>query len=228
VDSKIVKPTPERPFEGLVSITSEVSPIASTEYESGRTSEEEVTITRMLDKILRRSDAIDKEALCILAGRRVWHLRLTLQFMSDSGNMLDCACLAGIIALKHFRRPDVEVVGDDVIVHSPLERAPIPLSLHHMPLCFTFAFFLTDTPSPTLVLDPSQLEQRLAAGLVSVALNAQKEICVLNKLGGVPLKAEDLLGVLDIAVLKAKELSDHVDEALQEDWKTRKSTVEFR
>ena len=33
-------------------------------------SEEEVTITRMLDKVLRRSDAVDKESLCILAGQR--------------------------------------------------------------------------------------------------------------------------------------------------------------
>lgn len=30
--------------------------------------------------------------------------------------MLDCACLAGIVAFKHFRRPEVEVIGDDVIV----------------------------------------------------------------------------------------------------------------
>ncbi len=36
-----------------------------------RASDEEVTITRMLDKILRRSDTIDKESLCILAGQRV-------------------------------------------------------------------------------------------------------------------------------------------------------------
>ena len=30
--------------------------------------------------------------------------------------MLDCACLAAIVALRHFRRPEVEVVGDEVIV----------------------------------------------------------------------------------------------------------------
>ncbi len=36
-----------------------------------RTSDEEVTITRMLDKVLRRSDALDKESLCIVAGQRV-------------------------------------------------------------------------------------------------------------------------------------------------------------
>lgn len=38
-----------------------------------RPSDEEVTMTRMLDKVLRRSDAIDKESLCVLAGQRVCH-----------------------------------------------------------------------------------------------------------------------------------------------------------
>jgi hypothetical protein len=37
-------------------------------------SEEEVTITRMLDKIIRRSDVVDKESLCIQSGQRVRQL----------------------------------------------------------------------------------------------------------------------------------------------------------
>ena len=32
--------------------------------------------------------------------------------------MLDCACIASITALKHFRHPEVEVVGDEVTVVS--------------------------------------------------------------------------------------------------------------
>jgi hypothetical protein len=36
-----------------------------------RPSEEEVLISRMLDKVLKRSDVVDKESLCILAGQRV-------------------------------------------------------------------------------------------------------------------------------------------------------------
>ena len=51
-----------------------------------------------------------------LTSSQVWHIRLTLHFLADAGNLLDCACLAGIVALKHFRRPDVEVVGDEVTV----------------------------------------------------------------------------------------------------------------
>ncbi|KAH9931740.1 ribosomal protein S5 domain 2-like protein [Amylocystis lapponica] len=216
VDAKMVKPPPERPLEGIISIHSEISPMASSEYEPGRPSDEEVAITRMLDKVLRRSDVVDKESLCVLAGQRVWHLRLTLHCLADAGNMLDCACLAGVVALKHFRRPEVEVVGDEVTVHRPSERAPVPLSMHHTPFCFTFAYF--PDPATPPVLDPSHLEQQLSAGLVSVALNAQRELCVVQKAGGVPLAADELLRVVDVAVGKAKELDKIVEARLKEDW----------
>lgn len=36
VDAKMVKPSPERPFDGIISIHSEISPMASSEYELGR------------------------------------------------------------------------------------------------------------------------------------------------------------------------------------------------
>ncbi|KAJ7594934.1 ribosomal protein S5 domain 2-type protein [Mycena floridula] len=223
VDASMVKPPPERPFDGTLTIHSEISPMASSEYELGRPSEEEIMITRMLDKVLRRSDAVDKESLCIIAGQRVWHLRLTIHFLSDAGNMLDCACLAGIIALKHFRLPEVEVVGEEVTIHAPTERAPRPLAIHHVPFCFTFAYF--PDPSTPPVLDPTRLEQRLSAGLMSVALNAQRELCVVQKMGGVPLATDEILKIIDIAVTQAKSLNQLVEARLLEDWATRKVEV---
>ena len=36
VEGKMVKPLPERPFEGMITIHSEISPMASSEYEPGR------------------------------------------------------------------------------------------------------------------------------------------------------------------------------------------------
>lgn len=36
VDAKMVKPPPERPQEGTITIHSEISPMASTDYEPGR------------------------------------------------------------------------------------------------------------------------------------------------------------------------------------------------
>lgn len=111
VDAKMVKPQPERPIEGTITIHSEISPMASSDYEPGRwvcelffsyfiptrlksivrPSDEEVTITRMLDKVLRRSDAVDKESLCILAGQRVC---LSHIFLIHLINSLACVGLA--------------------------------------------------------------------------------------------------------------------------------------
>jgi hypothetical protein len=49
-------------------------------------------MTRMLDKVLRRSDAIDKESLCILAGQRVCHVHLVLELdMLKKGGWLGLA-----------------------------------------------------------------------------------------------------------------------------------------
>jgi hypothetical protein len=36
VDAKMVKPPPERPFEGIITIHAEISPMASPDYEPGR------------------------------------------------------------------------------------------------------------------------------------------------------------------------------------------------
>lgn len=62
----------------------------------------------------------DTIAFFIMAGVhfivQVWHIRLTIHCLADAGNMLDCACLAGMVAMKHFRRPDVEVIGDEVTI----------------------------------------------------------------------------------------------------------------
>ncbi|EIN04511.1 ribosomal protein S5 domain 2-like protein [Punctularia strigosozonata HHB-11173 SS5] len=232
IESRLVRPPPERPYEGIISIHSEVSPMASSEYEAGRPSEEEVTITRMLDKVIRRSDTVDKESLCILAGQVVWHLRLTLHFLADAGNVLDCACLASIVALRHFRRPEVEVVGEDVVLHQPDERAPVPLAMHHTPFCFTFAFFHPPSSSTVdeiiTVLDPSLLEQTLCGGTMSVALNAQRELCVVQKAGGVPLAQHEILHVVNLAVQQAKLMERFVEDTLASDWEKRKKTVEVR
>ena len=76
------------------------------------------------------------------------------------------------------------------------------------------------------VIDPSHLEQRLSAGLLSIALNAQKEMCVFQKLGGVPLSPKDILAILNVAVVRARELHEYTETRLNEDWASR--MVEFR
>ncbi|KAL1412495.1 3'-5'-exoribonuclease [Vanrija albida] len=213
VTATIVKPRDDRPYEGFLVISSEISPMASSVFEAGRSSEDEVMITRLLEKSIRRTEAVDREALCILAGEKVWHLRLTLHFLSDSGNLLDCASLAAMTALRHFRKPEVEVIGGEVIVHSPDERAPVPLAIHHTPLCLTFAYFENLSP----ILDPTHLEEVLASGTMTITLNAQRELCVLSKAGGTALAADEIMNIVRVGVERVRAIVKLMDEALAKD-----------
>jgi exosome complex component RRP45 len=227
----------------------------------------------MLDKIFRRSDAIDREALCVIAGERVshpvhfhplppflkspfpipskhlqvWHLRIAVHALADAGSLLDCASLACAAALRHFRRPDVEVLGArDVIVHAPDSRAPVPLALHHTPFCVSFAFYRATSDSaagvgtragaggggasssslpPRVLLDPAGLEQRLAHGTLNLAITAQRELAVVHKAGGLPLAPEVLMGAVHVAARRAKEFEGWLDVRVREDWVQKKVEV---
>jgi len=232
----------------------------------------------MLDKIFRRSDAIDREALCVIAGERVshpvhlhrlpprlkppfpishplkinyqvWHLRIAVHALADAGSLLDCASLACAAAIRHFRRPDVEVLGArDVIVHAPDSRAPVPLALHHTPFCVSFAFYRAASDSaagagtragagggggasssssllPRVLLDPAGLEQRLAHGTLNLALTAQRELAVVHKAGGLPLAPGVLMGAVQVAARRAKELEGWLDVRVREDWVQKKVEV---
>ena len=56
------------------------------------------------------------ESLCILTHEYVWEISVNLHVIDYDGNILDCANLAALCALAHFRYPAVTVTGTDVQV----------------------------------------------------------------------------------------------------------------
>ena len=60
---------------------------------------------------------------------------------------------------------------------------------------------------------------------MSISLNAQRELCVVQKAGGVPLAPDEVLRIINVAVGKAKELDRLVEQRLKEDWATRNVEV---
>jgi exosome complex component RRP45 len=72
----LVSPRPDRPYEGFVEIRSEIQPMAGLQFERGRSNEEEVLFDRGIDKAVRRSEVVDREALCVVAGFKVSYLCL--------------------------------------------------------------------------------------------------------------------------------------------------------
>ncbi|CDS06032.1 hypothetical protein LRAMOSA08560 [Lichtheimia ramosa] len=214
VSAKVERPRQDKPTEGVLIFNTEISPMASPAFESGSRPEEEVLISRIVEKALRRSRAIDTEGLCIVAGEKVWAIRVDLHFLDHDGNIVDCAGIAAIAALLHFRRPDVTVIGEEVTIHPVDQRNPVPLSIHHIPICVTFAFF---DKGQLMVVDPNYLEEKVRVGTMTITMNIHKEICALSKAGGIPLEMDQVLRCSQIAVVKVSETTELIQKALEED-----------
>ncbi|CAG8602502.1 14091_t:CDS:2 [Funneliformis caledonium] len=219
VSCEVIRPYPDRPNEGMITLSTELSPMAFPNIEPGRPSEEEVLVSRILEKAIKRSRAIDTEGLCIVANEKVWSIRVDIHFLDHDGNIIDAACIAAISALAHFRRPDVTVIGEEVTIHPIEQRNPVPLSVLHMPICITFAFF---EDGKYVVVDPTLQEEQIRQGDMTMTLNVHKELCTLSKAGGIPLEMETIIDCSRIATSKATWITEQIHSALEAEAKKLK------
>jgi len=220
VSAEIVEPPPERPNAGILQTYCELSPMAAPEFRPGRASERAVEIGQILERGLKQSKAVDTEALCILAGRKVWQIRLDVHVLDHCGNMIDCANLAAIAALRHFKKPEVQVSGEEVKVFSAEERQPTPLSILHSPLSVSICFISPPEEAEEealVVVDPLLKEEECASGSLTLTQNSNRELCGLQKLGGVGLSVGQLLKCNEIAAVKVQEMAAFLQRVLDED-----------
>lgn len=66
---------------------------------------------------------------------------MDLKIINHAGNLIECASLATLSSLAHFKRPDVTRSGDSIIIHTMSDMDPIPTVLYHYPVCVTFAVY---------------------------------------------------------------------------------------
>lgn len=214
ISCEVVAPYPDRKFDGIFIITTEFSPMASPAFEVGRPTSDEVVLSRILEKAIRRSSALDTESLCIIAGEKCFSLRADVHILDHDGNLIDAACIAVVTALQHFKRPDVEVHGEKVTVFTPREREPIALSMLHHPLCVTFSYY----DSGTIVLQDTTLaEEQVREGEVIITMNKNGELCQIAKYGGVPVDALAIVDWTNKAGVKVQAMSKFIEQRLKED-----------
>jgi exosome complex component RRP45 len=213
VTCDIVEPYPERPTEGFLLFNTELSPMGSEEYDTQKRSEKSIEISRIIERSLRGSKSIDTEALCIIAGKKVWSVRVDIHVIDDFGNTIDAAHLAAISSLLHFKRPDVTVQGEEYKIHSIEERNAVPLSIHHIPICVSFAFFLN---GDEFVVDPDEKEISISTGNMTIALNTQAEVCGVQKGGGIAVDSKTILQCTKLAANKSKEITLILQKALKQ------------
>ncbi len=180
VTAELVEPYPDRAAEGALQVFVDFSPMASPLFEPGRPSDDAVELMRLLERALRRSQAVDVEALCVVAGRRVWSVRCDVTVLDQRGNLADACLAAALAALRTYQLPAVAVTGagDEATVRVlPAEQAERqPLVFHHTPVGVTVGFFVGPSGgAPVAAFDPTDREEIVMAAALSVVLNQHGE-----------------------------------------------------
>jgi len=216
VSAEIVKPRETRPNEGELFVNVDLSPLASPAFEAGRLSEKGVEVNRLVERCLKESQPIDVESLCLVAGEKVWSIRVDVQAMNDSGNLIDCSVIAAVAGLANFRRPEVSVSGEDINIHTFEEKLGVPLNVHHMPISITFGFI-----GERCVIDPTDKEEAIIDGSMFMATNTLGEVCCAQMAGGVSLTFEQIMHCTQLSIIKSSEITQQIKNALEIDKKRR-------
>jgi exosome complex component RRP45 len=175
---QVVEPSSHRPAEGVIRYSVEFSPMAAPSFQAGRPLPAAVEVLRVVERALKESRAVETESLCIVAGEKVWAVRVDITVLDHCGNIADAVAFAALASLLHFRKPHVEVIGSEVTIHTLQSHAPDALSVHHRPVCVSFAF--VGEGAETAAVDPSLVEEEVAVGSLTMALNVHRELCAVS------------------------------------------------
>ena len=196
VKMAIEKPYPDTPDSGNLMVGAELTPLASPEFESGPPSIQAIEIARVVDRGIRESKAIDTKKLCIEEGETLWSVMIDLIPINDAGNLFDVSSLSALAAIKNAKFPKLE--GETI---NYMEKIDESLPLTKEPISVTVCKI-----GKHLIVDPLPEEEKVIDARLTVAVAEDGKLYALQKGGDVPLKEEEIMKMVDIAVEKTKEL----------------------
>ncbi len=188
-------PFADTPNEGTLMVNSEFSPLASPDFEAGPPSENAVELSRVVDRGIRESHAIDLEKLVITSGEKVWTVFVDIHIINHAGNLLDAAALAAVSALHNAQIPKYEneqVVRGEYVSKLPMKFKPMTVTVCKI--------------GKDIILDPLLEEEGALDSKLSIAVRDDDKICAFQKQGVKGIPFNELEKFVDIAIEKSKEL----------------------
>ena len=249
----LVPPSPDRPAEGMVNFSVDLSPMACSSFRQAPPSTTAIGVSRgpnfsdseqrllsnrilrCIERIILIGGALDTEALVLIPGKWVWRLSISLTVLDHGGNILDACVLATMAVLRHYRKPQVDLQEqqDETSLSRTLVlptmipsivKEPTPLPLHHTPLSTSCALIPSDdavnssssTSIVAVLVDPTDREELVQFGTLTIAMNIHSEVCLLDYGGGCELTPLKLKECCKLAELSIKQLCQMLEESLKE------------
>jgi exosome complex component RRP42 len=198
VKLSLEKPYPDTPEEGGIMINAELTPMSSSEYETGPPRMKAIEIARVVDRTIREAKAIDFKKLCVVKNELAWFVSIDIVSINDAGNLFDAASLAVLAALNNtnLRPYDPETKAVDYKQKTteklPLTKSPLAVTVYKI--------------AGQFLVDPSSEEEHCHEARLTVGSDANHVISALQKGGDQPITIDDVSKMVDIAIEKADML----------------------
>jgi exosome complex component RRP42 len=186
----IETPYADTPNVGTMMVNAELLPLSGRRFEMGPPGIEAIELSRVVDRGIRESKAVDVKKLCITKGEKVWGVSADICTLNDAGNLFDASGLAVIAALKTAEFPSYDGVelnykkksGEKV----PLNKIPIALTVVKV--------------GKHLLVDPLPEEMACCDARLTITTTTEGNICSLQKGGDATLSIEEIGKMIDMSL----------------------------
>lgn len=196
------EPFPDTPNEGVLTVNTELVPLASPAFEPGPPDENSIELARIVDRGIRESKAVYSDKLVIEPGKKVFVVFVDVYVLNHDGNLIDASALAAVSALANTKMPNYEVEDGEVKIKTGY--SPLPLKNH--PITVTMA-----KVNDKLIVDPSAEEEQVLDARISMAIDDDGNICAIQKGCSGFFTPQEILAASKIAQEKATEIRKKLD-----------------
>lgn len=190
-------PYPDTPDKGALSVNSEFLPLASPNFESGRPSDASIELSRVVDRGIRESKAIEMEKLVIVEGEHVHMVYIDVWVLDSDGNLIDAAGIAALAALLNAKHRKVKIVDDKPELQK--ERTQLPVQEQPVPVT-------TVKIGDKLFLDVNSTEEDALNARITIATRTDGAICAMQKGGEGTFSEGELEQAVRYSIEKGKEI----------------------
>jgi len=190
-------PYSDTPNMGVLTVNSELLPLAHEIFEPGPPDENSIELARVVDRSIRESKALDLESLVIIPGKLAYVVFVDIYILNHDGNLFDASEYAAISALMNAKFPVVKVKGEEAKFTGEFKEFPV----QDCPVSVTIA-----RVDEALLVDPTLEEETMATARITITTTKNGKICAIQKSGGGAFTPEEIIEAQKIARSKAEEV----------------------
>lgn len=197
IKMQVEEPMKDTPDMGNLSVSAELLPLASADYETGPPSPQSIEFARVIDRGIRAAECVKLEDFFIEEGK-VWCIYVDLYVLNYDGNLFDAGSMAAMNALISTRMPKYE---DGAVIRTDRTKM---LKVDNVITSTTFCKI-----DGTLLADPTKNEDDASDARLTVQTDGEYIRAMQKGLSG-NFSMKEVEGLVEESFKKHKELKRYI------------------